>query len=53
MLVVGVVIVVTTPEEGRGLVSRAAESMSLSPTTRQAVPLTLLEQRKVGSQSSY
>jgi hypothetical protein len=33
-LVVGVVIGVTTPEEGRELASRAAESMSLSPTTR-------------------
>jgi hypothetical protein len=52
-LVVRVVIGLTTPEKGRELVSRAAESMSLCPTTWEAVPLTLPEQRKVGGRSSY
>ena len=40
---------IPTRVEVRELVSRAMESMSLSPTTRWAVPLTLTEQRKVGS----
>ena len=39
---------VQTPEDGRELVSRAAELVSLSPATRFAVPFTLSEQRKVG-----
>ena len=43
---------VAIPEEGRELVSRAARHMTLSPTTRFAMPLTLSEQRKVGIRGS-
>ena len=41
---------VTTPEEGRELVSRAARLMA--PTTRFVVPLTLSELKKVGIRGS-
>ena len=43
---------VTTPEEGRELVSRAARLMALSPDYSIRLPLTLSEQRKVGIRSS-
>ena len=43
---------VTTPEEGRELVSRAARLMALSPDYSIRHELTLSEQRKAGIRSS-